>query len=340
MARHQTTIIDLARELGLSKSTVSRALTNHVNVHPDTRRRVLEAAQRTEYQPNLLAQSLIRSETHLLGVVIPDIEKPFFASIVSGIQQVASAAGYRVIITQSNESPTDEIANLQALVLSRVDGLLVCHTRETRTFDHVWLAYRKGIPLVEFARVCEDLPVPKVVENDVVGSRAVVQHLLACGARRVGLLTGPPDLLISRLREEGYRAALAEAGMTVPDEWIFNTQFRRDDIAAALDHWLALPEPPDAVFAIYDAGAVELMRLLKQRDIAVPDRMQVAGFGNDPVAELVEPALTTYAQFPREIGRQAFSLFLDQLVQQNTSDVLHVVPGELVVRQSTRGEKR
>jgi DNA-binding LacI/PurR family transcriptional regulator len=335
MGRHQTTILDIARELGLSKSTVSRALTSHPNVHPDTRQRVLDAARRTEYQPNLLAQSLIRSETHLLGVVIPDIEKPFFASIVSGIQQEAMQAGYRLIITQSNESPETEIANLQALVLSRVDGLLVCHTRDTRTFDHIRLAHRKGIPVVEFARVSPELPIPQVVENDELGARTVVRHLLDAGARRIGLLSGPESLLVSQLRTEGYRQALAEAGRSVEPEWIVTTRFVREDVRAALDHWLRLPEPPDAYFAVYDAGAVELMRLLKQRGYRIPEQVQVAGFGNDPVAELVEPPLTTFAQYPREIGRTACRLLLDSFTN-HARPGLTIVSGELCVRASTR----
>lgn len=159
MKRHQTTILDIARELNISKSTVSRALTGNTNIHPDTRQRVLDMAQRLEYQPNALAQSLIRSETHLLGVVIPDIEKPFFARIVSGIQHQASQAGYRIIITQSNESPEVEVQNVQTLVLSQVDGLLVCHTRNTQQFEHMRLLHRKGIPLVSFARICPELPI-------------------------------------------------------------------------------------------------------------------------------------------------------------------------------------
>jgi LacI family transcriptional regulator len=335
MGKHQTTIIDLARELGLSKSTVSRALTNHPNVHPETRQRVLTAAQQADYQPNLLAQSLIRSETHLLGVVIPDIEKPFFASIVSGIQQIATQAGYRIIITQSNESPETEIANLQVLLLSRVDGVLICHTRATTTFDHVRLALRKGVPMVEFARICPDLPVPQVVENDVVGARTAVEHLLRSGARRIGLLAGPAALLVSEQRTAGYRQALVSAGISVDKDWIVHTNFLRDEVHRALDHWLALPEPPDALFAIYDAGAIELIRLLKARGYRVPADVQVAGFGNDPAAEWIEPSLTTFAQFPREMGQEACRLLIEWL-SGGTTPGLRTVSGELLVRNSTR----
>ena len=340
MARHQTTIIDLARELGLSKSTVSRALTNHVNVHPDTRRKVLEAAQRTEYQPNLLAQSLVRHQTLTVGVVIPDIEKPFYASIVSGIQHLASRTGYRVIVAQSNESPDTEVANVQALVSSQVDGLLICHTRETRHFDHVRLLHRRGMPLVSFARIGPDLPMPKVVEDDRAGGRAMTEHLLATGRTRVAVLAGPEDLLASQLRVDGFLEAMQTHGLPVPEGYVRHTRFVKTDVAEALDAWLALPQPPEAVFSVYDAGAIQLIKFLKARGLCVPDDLAVAGFGDDPAADLIEPGLTTWHQSPYEIGRQAFQFFLDQLVEEPTPDRLHIVPGQLVVRESTGGRKR
>lgn len=336
MAQHQITIIDIARELGISKSTVSRALAGHPNVHPETRARVLEAAQYHGYQPNLLAKSLIHNETRHLGVVIPDIEKPFFASIVSGIQQVAYQAGYSIIITQSSESTEEEAANMRALVSSRVDGLLVCHTRETTNFDHLWQIHHKGIPIIEFARVCPDLDVPKVVENDVEGAYIMVRHLLDRGARHIGLLSGPPDLMVCRLREDGYRKAMKEAGIEVNEKWIIHTKFLKQDIAGAIDQWLNLSDPPDALFAVYDAGAVELIRQLKCKNKKVPVDIQVAGFGNDPVAELIEPSLTTYAQFPFEIGKKACCQMLGLLEGATPAAKNIIVRGELIQRQSTR----
>lgn len=337
MKRHQTTIIDIARELGLSKSTVSRALTGSANIHPDTRQRILEAARRLEYQPNLLAQSLIRSETHLLGVVIPDIEKPFYARIVSGIQHMASQAGYRVIITQSNESPEVEVQNVQALVLSRVDGLLVCHTRETTNFEHMRLIFRKGIPLVSFARICDELPVTKIVEDDRTGGRLVTEHLLDRGYRRIAVLAGPEGLLLSEERLAGYRQAMATAGLPVRPDWVSHTRFTTADTLAALARWQALPEPPEAVFAIFDAGAVDIIRAVKQQGRSIPADLAVAGFGDDPAASLLEPGLTTFRQTPYVIGQVACRQLLNQLAGDAGALAAEpiIVPGELVVRAST-----
>lgn len=335
MSPHQITIIDIARELGLSKSTVSRALAGHPNVHPETRKRVLEVARYHDYQPNLLAKSLIERKTRHLGVVIPDIEKPFFASIVSGIQQVANQTGYRIIITQSNESPEEEVANIEALVLSRVDGLLVCHTRTTTCFDHMFQIHRKGIPITGFARVCPGLKIPSVVENDEEGAYRMVSHLIRGGARRIALLSGPRELTACALREKGYLRALAEAGITPDEQWIVNTRFLRQDIAPALDHWLELDHPPDALFAIYDAGAVQLITQLRARLVDIPEEIQVAGFGNDPVAEFVSPGLTTYAQFPHKIGETACRQMMGLLSGKKVPATATVVKGKLIQRQST-----
>jgi LacI family transcriptional regulator len=335
MPKHQITIIDIARELGISKSTVSRALAGHPNVHPETSKRVWEVARFYEYQPNLLAKSLIERKTHHLGVVIPDIEKPFFASIVSGIQQVANPAGYRIIITQSNESPEEEAANMQALVLSRVDGLMVCHTRATTDFEHIYHIHRKGIAVTGFARVCPGLKIPTVVENDVEGAYLMVRHLIAGGASRIGLLSGPRELTACRLREQGYLKALSEAGITPREEWIVNTRFLKQDIAPALDHWMGLEDPPGALFAIYDAGAAQLILQLQARGIRVPEQVQVAGFGNDPVAEIIAPGLTTYAQFPHKIGETACKQMLALLSGSKAPVTQKIVRGKLIQRYST-----
>ncbi len=334
--RHQTTIQDVARYLGVSTSTVFRALHNQAGINPDTRLAILEAATQLDYQPNLLAQSLSSSETHILGVVIPDIERPFFASVVSGIQQVATNAGYRVMICQSNETHQMEVYNIQALVANRVDGLLVCHSRETETFDHIKLPYRKGIPIIHFDRVCEEIATSKVIQDDVVGAQAVVEHLLEQGCRRIAILAGPSGLLISKRRIEGYQAAMAAHGIPVRPEWVAYGDFRSETALAALDHWLALQELPDAIFSIYDGGAVDLLVALQQKGIPVPGEIAIAGFGNESVTGVVTPGLTTFDQHPRQIGQTAAQLFLDELVN---SDGTHaktlVIKGDLIVRPSS-----
>jgi LacI family transcriptional regulator len=169
---HQITIVDVAKALGVSPSTVSRALNNSSEINANTRQEIIRVANELDYRPNFLAQSLHRGETHTIGVVVPDIQRPFFAGVLAGVQKVASEAGYRVMICQSNESHSTEVLNVQALMASRVDGLLISHSKETNSFEHIKLHLRKGIPIVHFDRVCDELETAKVIQEDFDGSFA------------------------------------------------------------------------------------------------------------------------------------------------------------------------
>lgn len=334
--RHQTTIGDVAKVLGVASSTVSRALNGHTDISPTTRQAILEVAHQLDYQPSLLAQSLKSSQTHTIGVLIPDIERPFFATAVSGIQQVAVEAGYRVMICQSKESYQMEVSNVQALVASRVDGLLICHSRETENFDHVKADACKGIPVVHFDRVCNAVNSAQVILDDWDGAYAVTEHLIQEGCQRIALLAGPESLLISQRRMSGYLHALQHYGLPTLPEWRTHSNFRPESAVAALDAWLALPEPPDAIFAVNYTNAFDLMLALKQRGLRIPEDMAVVGFGDEFLAAMVEPGLTTVDLHPYRIGQQAARLFLEQIKQkENFQPRTFVISGNLVVRQSS-----
>ncbi|MBX3239908.1 MAG: LacI family DNA-binding transcriptional regulator [Chitinophagaceae bacterium] len=337
MQKHQVTIIDIARKMGISKSTVSRALTNNPNINPETRASVLRMAKEMDYQPNMLALGLIKNETRMLGVIIPDIEKPFFASIVSGIQHAASRMNYRIIIAQSDESPAIEKENIQALMLSRVDGFLICHTRDTRNFEHIKLLHSKGVPLVSFARICQELPIPKVVEDDFNGLFTTTQHLIERGKRRIALLAGPRHLLASKLRLNGYKTALQQHGIPFNPKLVKHSKFLHEDVEKAVEYWLNLPEPPNGICTIYDRGAIEVIEILKRKGIRIPEDIAVTGFGNDQWASIIDPGLTTYEQKPFEIGQLAGKYMLELLVKKKPSlhSQLVISKGSLIIRQSS-----
>ena len=334
--RRQTTISDVAKVLGVAPSTVSRALNGHSDINANTRQAILEVARQLDYQPNLLAQSLKSSETNTIGVVIPDIERPFFATAVSGIQQVVGEAGYRVMICQSKESYDMEVSNVQALIASRVDGLLICHSRETENFDHVKPEACRGIPVIHFDRVSNEVDSAKVILDDWNGAFNVTEHLIEQGARRIAIMAGPESLLISRNRLAGYQNALKRHHMPLRPEYETHINFRPESAVAALDNWLALPEPPDAIFAINYTNAFDLLVALKQRGIRVPDDMAVVGFGDEFMASMIEPGLTTVNLHPYRIGQQAARLFLEQVRQKESFQPrTFVITGDLVIRQSS-----
>lgn len=338
--RRQATIADVARQVGVAPSTVSRALNGHPDINPVTRQAILDAARQLDYRPNLLAQSLKSRATNTIGVVIPDLERPFFATAVSGIQQVATEAGYRVMICQSKESYATEVSNVQALIASQVDGLLICHSRETENFDHMSPKACCGIPIVHFDRVFNQENAPKVMIDNWSGAFAVTEHLVLEGCRRIAILAGPPSLLISQQRLAGYQSALRRYGRPVADELVAHIDFRTESAVACLDAWLALPEPPDAIFAINYTNAFDLLLALRSRGRRVPEDMAIVGFGDEFLASLIEPGLTTVNLHPYRIGQQAARLFLEQVqLQERFEPRTCVVKSELIIRQSSlRGQ--
>ena len=332
----QTTIIDIAKSLGVAPSTVSRALNGSTDINSLTRQEILRVANEMDYRPNLLAQSLHRGETHTIGVVIPNIERPFFAGVLAGIQNVATEAGYRVMICQSNESHSTETLNVQALIASRVDGLLISHSKETTSFEHIRLQLKKGLPIVHFDRVCNEVETAKVVQEDFEGSFALVEHLIQQGCRRIAVCAGPPQLLISQTRLEGYKAALCHYGLPLDDSLIYHTEFKQSESLTALNHWLSLPEPPDGIFAVHYGNAIELLVELKRRKIQIPAEIAVVGFGDELIAELIEPSLTVFHLFPFEMGETAASLLIDNIIHRDTfSPIIKKMRGELRIRQSS-----
>ncbi|GAA4413010.1 LacI family DNA-binding transcriptional regulator [Nibrella viscosa] len=338
MKGHQTTIIDIANALNLSKSTVSRALTGHPNVKTKTREQVLALAAQMDYQRNQLAISLLTSQTKTIGIMVPEFLSFFFPKVIIGAQEVLAKAGYNVVICHSNESYETEMANARGLLASRVDGLLVSHTKETRNFDHFRIFERKGIPVVFFNRICEDMAVSKVTVDDYQGAFRAVEHLIETGKRWIAHLAGPDSLQNSRNRLNGYLDALKKHDLAVDSSLIISYDLTLDKANIYVNHLLNLPQPPDALFAINDPTAIEALKVIKARGLRMPDDIAVVGFSDDPISALVEPGLTTVAQPVTEIGEQAARLLLSQL--QNDDDRFEpetvVLPTYLIIRGSSR----
>ena len=334
--RPQTTLSDIAQALGVAPSTVSRALNGRTDINAATRRAILETAHQLDYQPNQLAQNLKNRATNTIGVVIPDIERPFFANVVSGIQEIADGAGYQVMICQSKESYATEVRTVRALLASRVDGLLICHSLETTDFDHVKPGACRGIPVVHFDRVSDEVNSSRVMIDDRGGAFAVTAHLLQQGCRRIAVLAGSESLLINQQRVAGYRDALKQYHVPFREEWLCYNTFQSPLTLAALNRWLALPEPPDAIFAIRYSDAFDIMAALKRRGLHIPNDVAVAGFGDELLAGLLEPGLTTVNLHPHRIGQQAARLFLEQVHQKEQFHPrTYVIQGDLIVRDSS-----
>ncbi|WP_316831544.1 LacI family DNA-binding transcriptional regulator [Pedobacter aquatilis] len=337
MKSNQVTIVDIANELSMSKSTVSRALTGHPNVKPETRAKVMELAEKLDYQRNMLSISLITNKTKTIGIVLPEFITSFFPQVVVGAQEEAARQGYSVLVSQCNESYETEVANSKVMLANRVDGVMVSLTKETLNYDH-WKAFiRKKIPVVFFNRVCEEMMVPKVVVNDYDAAFKAVEHLIKIGKKRIAHLAGPGQLVISRKRMNGYRDALKKYNIPVDEELIIEYDLNLSKVKMYVKHLLGMENPPDALFAVNDPTAIEAIQIIKQLGKRIPDDIAIVGFSDNYGSSFIEPSLTTIAQPVREIGKTAMELLLG-LMDKDISEwkpLIRTLDADLVVRNST-----
>ncbi len=335
--RHQTTIIDIAQELGVSNSTVSRALHGHPDINPDTRKAILEKAQELDYQPNQLAHSLVKSRTDTVGILVPEFMTQFFPNIIVGAQKVLTQAGYHLIIMQSDESYEIEVGNTKALLANRVDGLLASMSHETNNYDHFRSFEKRDIPVVYFNRVSDDVGKYKVVVNDYQGAYDAVNHLIQNGYRRIAHLGGPTNLLISQERLRGYCDALQKNGLEIVPELIIHGDLRAQKARIYAGYLLDLPEPPDAIFAVNDPSAIQVMLLAQAKGLRIPEDLGVVGFSDDSIAAHIGTGLTTVKQPTTQIGEAAARMILrliqgeEELAKPETI----VLDAELVIRGSS-----
>lgn len=331
----RTSLKDIAAAAGVSVSTVSRALHDHPDISLETRTIIKALAQTMEYHPNLLAQSLVNRSTHTIGVIIPNLETTFFASMLGGIQHIAAQSGYRVVSCQSEENHSIEVANLQALMNNMIDGLLICHTLYTNTFEHLNMHLNKGIPIVQFYRVNDEMEISKIKSDDENGAMQITEHLIRNGSKRIALLLGPKAVSINK-RYNGYLRALRENGLKPDDRLIRHVDFSYESVIQAVDEWLSLTPKIDAIFSISDKCAVQIIRYLKSKNIKIPQKISVCGFGNEYTGEIVEPQLTTFDVKTRKIGEAAAKLLLEQIIERKTDNESIMINGELIVRESSK----
>jgi len=334
----QFTIKDLARELGVSPSTVSRALRDHPDISEATKERVSEAARKYNYQPNQLAQSLQKKRSNTIGVIVPEIRHDFFSTVISGIEEVAYENGFIIMVCQSNETLSREIINTQALVANRVAGLLIAVSSETINYDHLQGVLNQKVPLVQFDRVIEELPTSKVVVDDYAAAYGAVTHLIESGYKRIGHMAGQDGIALNRNRFDGYRAALIDHGLVFEEKFHLHGGYREEDGRAGAARYLAMDELPDAILAINDPVAVGLFSEFKKAGVRIPEDVALIGFSDTPAAALIEPPLTTVYQPAFEMGRTAASLLIKQFTEEDdtfTPETV-VLDTELLIRGSSK----
>ncbi|MEM9983981.1 MAG: LacI family DNA-binding transcriptional regulator [Bacteroidota bacterium] len=329
MGKHKATITDIARALQVTPSTVSRALNNHPRISEATRKKVLRVAHELNYQPNGLAAALRKGHNPVIGVVVPTINRAFFSNVIFGIEQVAKAANYSVIITQSNDSEAEEARALRTLAQAQVAGMLVSMARNTQNTDHFQRVLDDGIPLLLYDRVLDALPVNTVALDDRLGAYKAVSHLIEQGCRRIAHFSGPAHLNIYRDRMRGYRDALEDHGLAYDPSFIRVNDMQQTGGRASIREMWEEGIAIDAVFSSSDLAALGAMQWLKEQGIAVPHQVALVGFANEPLTDLVEPGLSSVEQHSQQMGELAAQVFLEQL--QNPEKFLKRPPHRTVI---------
>lgn len=333
--KSEPTIHDIARELKISASTVSRALQNNPRISMKTRERITAMAEKLGYRPNTLASNLRNKRSNTIGIVVPLINRYFFSSVISGVEEVAFNAGYTVVIAQSNDLANKEIAIVQAMFANRVDGLIISIAMEETNYEHLKIFKKKSIPLVLFDRAVPEIETNHIVVDDLMGGFRVTQHLLEQGYQRIGHMAGPQNLKTYFDRKKGYRQALEKNGIPFDESLVVTNSLRADDGIKAAEYFLNLPTPPDAIFCGNDTTALSAMIYLRDKGYRIPEDIGIVGFSNEPFARVVSPAISTISQPAFLMGQKAAEMILEQIEHRDKGFRTLVLPTELIIRESS-----
>ena len=324
------TIRDVAERAGVSTTTVSHVVNRTRKVDAGTAARVETAIRELGYRPNALARSMRRGRTHTIGIVLPDIANPFFGDLARSLEDLLFEAGYSAIICNSDGDGRKEAAYLDVLLAKKVDGLLLCAASQPS--EHLRQAVASGAPTIVVDRELGDLPVSQVMVQNHRGGYLAGRHLIDLGHRDIAVIAGPASTGTSAQRLQGFRSALDEAGIAVPESRVFRGDFRAASGRAAMEGWLRADPPPTAVFAENDLMAVGALSAAHAADVDVPRDLSVVGFDGIAFGADVTPPLTTVAQSINEVAGTAVDLLFERL-RDGTVEARRVeLPVELLVR--------
>lgn len=341
MARQQASIVDVAKLAGVSVASASRVLSNSsYPVSPDTQRKVLAAAKELNYVPNFLARNLRAQRSNLVAVLVGDNADPYFAEITRGVEEVVNASGYLTIICNTDRDPSRELNYLRILQDYRVDGVIFAagalddpgYTGQLEKAVQSMMA--RGTTVIALSQ--HTLQIPSVQADNLGGARAMTRHLIELGHRRIAFVMGPPNITVANARLDGYRAAVAEAGIPLDPTLLLPGNFDRQggEQAAKIIAEMPAQQRPGAIFAANDETAFGLLGAFHRLGWQVPRDISICGFGDLPMAEDMAPALTTVHIGLRELGRTGARRLLAQFTNEQFP-YLEVVPTTIIERETT-----
>lgn len=334
MNEGQATLKDLAESLGISISTVSRALKDHPDVNKETKEKVLKLAKQLDYEPNLLALNLLKKNSNLIGVIVPKLSYHFYAMAISGIEEIVEKEGFHLMICQTNESFEKEVAILKEFNAIRPAGFLISLASHTTDFDHLKQLQRKNVPFVLFNRDCHEIEATKVIIDNKKAAYNATQYLINEGFRKIAFLGGPDNVQISNHRINGFRQALDENGIELAQDFIQHADFTRENAMNKTNQLLSLKNKPEAIIAFSDQMAISAILAIRKAGYQIPAEIAIMGFNNEPGDELMEPTLTSIDQPTFEMGKKAAEMLIDQ-INGDSSVKIEILQSNLIRRGST-----
>lgn len=336
--KQKITIKTIAKELGVSTSTVSKALKDSHEISSDTKEKIQAYANLYNYKPNHLALQLRNQKTKVIGVILPKIVHHFFSTVIMGIEEGANEKGYNIMVCFSNESYKKEVETLKVLSNGSVDGIIVSIANETlknKDFKHFTDLVAEEIPLVLFDRVVDEILCDKVVVDDVGAGYKATKYLLDNGAKKIALITTPNHVNVGALRRQGYEKALIENYMKTDPSLIVEideNQDIKDQIEKVFDKDI------DGVFAVNEIYAANSMKIAKERGLNVPNDLSVIGFTDGLISEYSSPTITTMAQHGFTMGKQAVELLIEKIEKETEAykPKKIVISSDLKLRESTK----
>ena len=329
------TIKDIARELNIAYSTVSRALNNNGGISSERRRLILQKAREMGYEPNLSARQLRGGSSNTIGLIVPRINRVFFSNVIHGVETIARSKSFNVIICQSNETLAGESESIRTLLKNNVAGILMSLSKETETPGLHKEILKRNIPFVMFDRVFRSLEVNKVLNDNLQGAYAVIQHMIEQGYSKILHLTGPLTINIYKERTDGFKEALRNHGLPVQPEYIIEKVITKEQGYEEIRKRLKSGFPFDAIFSAGDFSAQGALLCLRDMEIKVPDQVGLAGFANEPFTELIN--MTTVDQHSTEMGKSAARLLFEEIDEGSVGQLKKevVIKPELIIRNST-----
>lgn len=336
----------IAERVGVSKTTVHRALANVGRISPETREKILKVAAELDYRPNNLARGLRSQKSATIGFVVIGLTNSFYSTILEGVESVATDSGYSILVARSGARPSRELQHLNVLREKRVDGIIVAPSHPTQNTDYYQKLRDDGVPFVFIDRFMPSVEADYVLTDNCMGGYLAGRHLVSLGRRRIGFGTLPGnEMLATSVRERlrGLVAALDEAGIGPPimlDEDLPESQPQEFFAAAAVERFLQNGGTLDGVFGCNDNTAIGVMTGLSRAGLRVPEDVSVVGFDDLDIAPYVRPALTTIRQPARRLGEEAMRLLLEKMSSSGPVSCKHILlPPQLVVRESCGGRR-